>query len=192
MNWKTAAAAVLLLSLAAEPALGEAVAQDSAAAIQVPWGSWVQQLIDIAGEAMVLVVGGVFAFVVAQLGPIAGATMMTFRVDQLLEQGVRAALAKGRGAAEGRELTLEVQSEILLYAYSYVLAHGAPTVIRFLGDALPMLVEKLLARMQKLGVVGAEFDLDRAIAAVRNGPRSREEALHEMEARYGHWQKLAA
>lgn len=180
--WAVAVATVVLILSVAGAVAAEAVAPN---VVLIPWGDVVKAVIDNVTEIVVAGVAVVFAFVLRQVPALLRPLILTARVDQLVENAVRGAMAQVEGAVEGKNLSIEVNSEVVRTALRYVLAHGAPKVIDFAGASIPLLVEKILARMTAHGVVPKEFGLKQAAEIAAAAPRSQAEARAETEGSFG-------
>ena len=72
--------------------------------------------------------------------------------EQLLNRALDYGLAAVAGAAKGKTLDIPIANKVLLEAAQYALDHGAPWLLKYIGDLGP----KLVARMSAAEVLGPQ------------------------------------
>jgi hypothetical protein len=132
----------------------------------IPWGDWIQQILALSTTALIPLVLAMVAYATKLVPDSLKPFVMMLRSEQIITRAVQSAIASVDGAVSGKKATVEVTNAILLQAMEFVMTNGSTAMIKFIGDDVNMLVQKLLARMHEEGVVPAEFSLDKADHAV--------------------------
>lgn len=179
-----AALALLALAAAVTGASAEVVVAPENT-IVIPWGGWAQLVLSNLTEVALAVVAAFAAYAAQQVPVLLRPFVNNKRVETLIRNAVLSSLAKVGDAVAGKQLTVQVNSEVLRYALQYALQHAGPGLIKWMGNSLPMVVDKILAQMVALGVVGADFDLNAAAEAVRTAPHTPEQAHEEGRDAFG-------
>jgi len=136
----TALAAVLLVG-----AHGPALAAENT--IRIAWGDWAIGVVGVimtAGAPILFRLWNAIGFI-----PPAIKTLLT---EQLLNRALDYGYAAVKGAAKDKVLEIPVANEVLRTAAQYALDHGAPWLLKYIGDLGP----KLLARMGANGALQPE------------------------------------
>lgn len=97
-------------------------------------------------------VAGAIAFVVAQLPAPAKWFFNMFKVDQILQKALQAALNSTAGASAGQSLSLNVGSVVLAKAIQYAIDNGQKWLIDWMGGTAGI-EQKLIARMDLAATV---------------------------------------
>lgn len=142
--------AFLMLFVAAvfiDPTLAWAQAVDTT--VHVGWGDLVGQLgVDFLPWAG-LALFGIVVGIIGKAFPIVGAiltTQRTAQVEQLLERALGYAASQLQGALKGKELNVNVKTELVAHALQYALDHGSKALLDFVGG-VSALSEKVEARI---------------------------------------------
>lgn len=133
--------------------------------VTIEWGNWVKVLLEplqAAGLAIAPLLG---SWILLQIPAWARVFIPASRVNQLVENAVKSALASVSGAAAGKTLTIPVTNAVVRQAVIYMLAQ-APDVIGTLRDSLPALIQKVLARLPDQAKVPPGYTIDKAIKDV--------------------------
>lgn len=117
-------------------------ADAGATTVAIPVGDIVSETV----AALLPVVGGIIIWAFRKLPSNVSAVLYTMRADQLLEKAVAYGLNAVAGAEKGKVLNVDVGNKVLAEAASYVVDHGASSVVAWLGGPTAI-AEKLVARM---------------------------------------------
>lgn len=143
-----AAGVLALACLAVLASTAVAIAADAAApaGIVIPVGDIVAQLSGLIAPAALTVL----TWVVGRWVP---AVIRPILTDQLLSRALDYGLGAVEGAAKGRVLTVPVASEVIRQAAQYVVDHGSPKLLKWIGDTIE---DKLVARLSSAGALPPE------------------------------------
>ena len=100
-------------------------------AVTVPWGDWLAAL---AGQHTHEILIGAMLWLFRRLPTTVYAGIQALRVEQLFERAIGYGLNAVAGAARGRNLTVEIGSEVLAEAVQYAI-DAAPSLVRYVGGA---------------------------------------------------------
>lgn len=169
-------ASALAPASAFTPALAAEVMVAPENSIVIPWGGWAQLFLSNLTEVALAAVAIIAGYAAKQVPLLLRPFIDNKRVETLIRNAVLSAIAKAKDAVAGKQLSVQVNSQIVRYALEYALAHAGPGLIQWMGGSLPMIVDKILAQMVQLGIIGQDFDLAAAAEAVRTAPRTQEKA----------------
>jgi hypothetical protein len=173
-SWLTCALAAMLAialnSLCVDLAFAQAATstiKDGATVIPndpivVPWGLWVQSLIDGGQEFLVLVITALVAWGMRNMFPAAYKFLMMFVSEQAIKRAVEQAIARARGAVAGKTATVDVSNVVLKEAGEFLVHDVSKFLLRFIGNNWPTVRNKILARMVEQGIVPANYDAKQA------------------------------
>lgn len=163
--------AVLLVPFAfAQDASGVVVAVEPTAVV-FDWGNFLAILLaNLADPTSVAwtAFGLAMTWLVAQLPGPAKWAFNVFKVDQLLQKALIAAMNSTKGAVAGKSLDVDVGSEVLAKMLQYAIDNGQKWLIDWMGGVQGV-EEKAIARMQLAeSVDGSELvQKSRALGTVR-------------------------
>lgn len=126
-----------------------AFAGDAAGAVVIPLGDLVAAFASAVGPAAL----ALLAWIVNRWVP---AIIRPLLTEQLLTRALDYALAATEGAAKGKVLTVPVANEVLRQAGQYAVDHGAPWLLKWIGDTVE---PKLIARLSAAGALPEEAHL---------------------------------
>ena len=115
------------------------------AAVSIPWGDWLVQLIN----ALVPYVAPLIAILVAKVGK---TQLDRWLLAQYLPQAVNYAIAVTEGAVAGKVLSVELSNKALDQAGNWLVAN-APSAVEYYG---PKLREFLLIELNKVAPIAAD------------------------------------
>lgn len=138
----SAAFALALLFLAPLAAL----AADASANVTIPLGQWLQNLATSATDVLAPIVLGALFWAIGKVSPAAVALLKTAQVEQLMTRAIGYGVNAVAGAAQGKELTINVVNPVIAEAAQYAIDHGPGWFLDYIGgeDALKA---KIFARL---------------------------------------------
>jgi hypothetical protein len=112
--------------------------------IHIPVGDWVTALASVLGTILVAALTRALSY--------APAAVKTLLTEQLLKRAVDYGMAAVAGAVPGKALDIKVANSVIREAAQYAVDHGAPWLLKYIGDLGP----KLAARLSAAGSLPAE------------------------------------
>lgn len=113
--------------------------------VTIPWGEWVQALLPILGDLILMALGLALTFAATVLPKPLYRVLMMLRAEQLLKRAVDYGLNATDRAAHGKKLEVDVANAVVYEAATYAV-EAAGDVVKWLGGETG-LVKKLYARL---------------------------------------------
>ncbi len=113
--------------------------------VTIPWGEWVQALLPLLGDLVLMALGLALTFASAVLPKPLYSVLMMLRAEQLLKRAVDYGLNATDRAAHGKKLEVDVANTVVREAAAYAVG-AAGDVVKWLGGETG-LVKKLYARL---------------------------------------------
>jgi hypothetical protein len=157
---------VTLLAMTAAAFAQEAVPVDTT--VTVPWGNWVNGVVDVALPALGTVLTGVVTYIVSAYVPpwlraITGQRGQQ-RVNEIINNAVMSAVGQTKNAMLGKALEIPVANEVLRRAMQYAVDQ-APKLIKDAANSnAENLAKMVMARMTQWGLLPPKWDLAKAKA----------------------------
>lgn len=147
------------------PEATEAVPVTPSQEVVVEWGNWVEILLKPIQDAALALIPLVALWIMSKLPGVVRLVLPANRINDLLEKAVISALASVRGATQGKTLSVQVTNDVIRQVIIYALAQ-APHLVGSLGDNLPALIQKALARLPEHAKVPVGFTIEEAVKKV--------------------------
>jgi hypothetical protein len=113
--------------------------------VTIPWGDWVQVLLPLIGDIILMLLGLALTFAATVLPKPVYRVLMMLRAEQLLKRAVDYGLNATDRAAHGKKLEVSVANSVVYEAANYAV-DAAEDVVKWLGGETK-LVKKLYARL---------------------------------------------
>lgn len=133
--------------------------------VVVEWGNWVSVILKPFQDLALALIPVIALYISSFIPTWAKLFFPATKVNELVENAVKQAIAGVKGATDGGTLTKTVTNDVLRQAVVYMLAQ-APGLVKILGDNLPQLIQKALARLPAFAKVPKDYTIEEAIKAV--------------------------
>lgn len=156
-----------VIVMAADPMQGSVPLTNNQEVV-VQWGQWVGLGLSALQQAALAIIPTIVAVVMTYLAvqfPWLSLFIPRERVNEAITNAVKSAISGVNGASVGKKLTIPVTNDIVRQAIIYLIAQ-VPGMVRMLGDNLPALVQKIMARLPDHATVPAGYTTDGAIKDV--------------------------
>lgn len=122
------------------------VTAPDAQTVVVPYGNWIDALLENLLGIVTSAVAVVFAWLARKLPKAAVDLLRTFQAEQLLARAAEYGINATRGAVKGKELDIHVGNEAIARAAQYAVTNGPGWLIDWLGGP-EAIRDKIIARI---------------------------------------------
>lgn len=148
-----------------------AFAQEASTKVVLPWGDFVASILNATQQILALlllaaataVIGILPSWVQNILRPL----VQTWQANQLFEKLAATAVAGTKGVVAGKTVDIEIANDMIRNIVQMAITNGSPKLLAFIDASAESLGAKALARLQSLGVIPADYTLDKAVEAAQ-------------------------